>query len=276
MNSGYLYALITALLWSFSGICTRFVSAPSLIYSGLASLMALTLSAMVNKQKLKVTKFTCMVAICQFLMVITFVFANRLTTIGNTIVLQYSSIIFVLIFEAIDRHHLPKTYQLFVMVMAVIGMGIFFMGDFDFSSFLGNALAIISGVFFGLQFYLNTKEQASPSSSLTIQYILAIVCMLVYMGVEHEMVISVQDVCVSLLIGMVITYLSGMYFAKCIQLIPAFSANVICMSEIFLAPCWAFILLGEKGSTTSLIGAAFMIFALFFNVYKEKKLLKEG
>lgn len=236
--------------------------------------MALSLNAVVNRRALKINCFTILVGICQFLMTITFIYANRLTTIGNTIVLQYSSIIFVLIFEAIDNHHRPKNYQLFVMIVALLGMVIFFMGDFDSSSILGNVLAIISGVFFGLQFYLNTKENASPSSSLIIQYILAIIIMMIFMGTQQS-VISFKDIIKSLLIGIIITYASGMLFAKCIRLISAFSANVICMSEIFLAPLWAFLILGEKGTISSLVGSAVMIFALFYNIYEEKKLLKD-
>ena len=271
MKKGYFYAIITAILWSFSGLSTRFVTVNSFVFSGMTALVAYVLTIIILKKRTRFTMFTFMVGICQFLMMITFVFANRLTTIGNTIVLQYSSIVFVLIFEAIDTRKRPKNYQLIVIVLAFIGMIIFFFDSFDFSSVLGNLLAIVSGLFFGFQFYLNTKEQADPETSLNIQYLLSIICMIVYFMISKTVDISLHDVSVLCIAGFGITFFSGFAFVSCIQLIPAFTANVICMSEIFLAPLWAMILLGEVVSKTSFIGASLMIFALFFNVYKEMK-----
>ena len=61
-----------------------------------------------------------------------------------------------------------------------IGYGTLFMGGFPFDFIKGDSLAIVSGAFFGLQFYLNSKKQADASSSMNIQYLFSILFFLFY------------------------------------------------------------------------------------------------
>ena len=56
--------------------------------------------------------------------------------------------------------------------MAFTGMFIFFVDSLSIGNMLGNTLALVSGMFFGLQFYLNTKNEAETYSSVQINYIL--------------------------------------------------------------------------------------------------------
>ena len=210
MNKGYLYAFLTALCWSTSGLFVKFIHQSAFIIGGVTALIAFIIN----------------------FMHITFTFANQLTSVGNAIILQYSSMIFVLVYEAIDKRKFPKFYQIVVIIIAVLGMVIFFWDGFASNNLLGNILAIISGAFFGLQFYLNTKPQAIPVTSIKVQYILSIAVMVLYVLYTKEISINTTDALFLTFSGVIQTALAGILFAQCIVRISAFNANIICMSEI--------------------------------------------
>lgn len=278
MNKGYLYAFLTALCWSTSGLFVKFIHQSAFIIGGVTALIAFIINFFYYRKPLEWNLFSIIVGICQFIMHITFTFANQLTSVGNAIILQYSSMIFVLVYEAIDKRKFPKFYQIVVIIIAVLGMIIFFWDGFTSNNLLGNILAIISGAFFGLQFYLNTKPQAIPVTSIKVQYILSIAVMVLYVLYTKEISINTTDALFLAFSGVIQTALAGILFAQCIVRISAFNANIICMSEIFLAPLWALLFLGERLSFGSMIGSLLMITALIINIIIDYHLkeIKEG
>ena len=269
-GKGYLFALITALCWSTSGLFVKEIGQSSFVIVGIQALIAQIFNLLNTKEKIRFTAFTMIVGFIQFMMHLTFVLANQYTTVGNAIVLQYSSMIFVLIYQSIDQRKKPEMYQIFVILLALTGMIIFFIDGFSFDSILGNGLAILSGAFFGLQFYLNTKEKADATSSVKIQYLISILVLLIYSIKNPVASFTLKDGIFLLAAGIITVGISGITFAKCIERIPAFSANVVCMSEVIFAPILALIFLKEWFTMHSLIGAILIILSLLYNMYKQK------
>ena len=134
-------------------------SFPSWVKALIPAIIGFLINCTVDRKKIKISRFIVIVAICQLIAHLTFVLANKLTSVGNAIILQYSSMVFVLIYECIDLKKRPKPYQLLVVLMAFTGMFIFFVDSLSIGNMLGNTLALVSGMFFGLQFYLNTKTK---------------------------------------------------------------------------------------------------------------------
>lgn len=268
MNKGYCYAFLTAICWSTSGLFIKCIHQSAFLILGVTSLIALIFNYLYYHKKSVWNSFSILVGICQFFMAITFILANQLTTVGNAIVLQYSSLIFVLVFESIDKRKIPELNRLFVIVLAMIGMFVFFIDEFNTKAVFGNFLAILSGFFFGLQFYLNTKPQSVPVTSIRMQYYLSVLIMLIYLVfTKKSFEVGGDDVLFLFLSGVIQTAIAGILFANCIIRISGFSANVICMSEIFMAPLWAFLFLNERFTYCSIIGAFLMIVALLINIF---------
>ena len=126
MNRGYLYSFLTALLWITSGLFINCIHQSDFTILGITSLIALIMNYVYFHRKLEWNMFAVVVGVFQFLMAVTFTIANQLTTIGNAIVLQYSSMIFILIFEFIDKGILPTWNRILVVVLSLIGMLMFF------------------------------------------------------------------------------------------------------------------------------------------------------
>ena len=269
-TKGYLFALITAICWSLTGLFVKFINQSVYLITLIPAIIGFLINYTVDRKKIKISRFIVIVAICQLITHLTFVLANKLTSVGNAIILQYSSMVFVLIYECIDLKKRPKPYQLLVVLMAFTGMFIFFVDSLSIGNMLGNTLALVSGMFFGLQFYLNTKNEADPYSSVQINYILTWIYALVGIFVTGINPLSISDICFLGLSGLIATGLAGVAFIHCINKIPAFTANIICMSEVIFAPLWSMIFLGEFFTPVSFVGALMMICALSFNIYKQR------
>ena len=78
--------------------------------------------------------------------------------------------IFVLGYQCIDKGKRPQTQPLLVIWMTIIGMVLFFFDELSMQEMIGNILAIVFEAFFGIQFYLSTKEKAVPMSSTVIAF----------------------------------------------------------------------------------------------------------
>lgn len=266
---GYSYLFLTAISWSVAGILIRFNSQSGLMIAVVSSIVAVIFNRLFNYKKIVFNKLIICIAICQFISGITFNYANQLTTVGNAIVLQYTSMAFVLIYQCIDYRSLPQKKQILIILMVIFGMVLFFFDALSIKGMIGNILAIISGAFFGLQFYLNTKENANTYTSNMLSYCISI-SFIFYVFKDFPSVQPLEWVSM-ILSGIFVSALGGVFFAKGIQVVNAFTANVICMSEVLLAPLWAFLIFHETVGKISLIGGVIIIFGIILNMYLERQ-----
>lgn len=166
--SGAMYLFGTALLWSFIGVLVRANSQSALLIGAVTAIFMALFILLVGRPVLRVSRLIVLVAVCNFVTGTTFNFANQLTTVGNAIVLQYTSMIFVIVYQSLATRTLPSPAKIASVVVAFTGMGLFFLGDLSAEGMLGNLLAVISGATFGLCFFLNSRPDASPMVSSLI------------------------------------------------------------------------------------------------------------
>lgn len=266
---GVFYLLMTALCWSLAGLFIRASHLTGIGFSMMSSMVAIPLSLIIHHQKLILNKRTLTVGLFQFLMSLTFIYANKLTTVANAIVLQYSSTIFVLIYQSIDLHKLPTKRQMGIIAIVFIGMALFFADSLTFSYLLGNILAIFSGACFGLQFYLNNKEDADAFSSTIYAYLFSLIVGSIYFkGLPP---CKITDAFGILGYGTLTMSIGGIFLALGISCTEAFTANLICMLEVILAPLWAFIFFHETVSIISFIGATLVVGGIILNLILDFK-----
>ena len=142
-----MYLFGTALLWSFIGILVRANSQSALLIGAVTAIFMALFILLVGRPVLRVSRLIVLVAVCNFVTGTTFNFANQLTTVGNAIVLQYTSMIFVIVYQSLATRTLPSPAKIASVLVAFTGMGLFFLGDLSAEGMLGNLLAVISAVF---------------------------------------------------------------------------------------------------------------------------------
>lgn len=272
-HSGYLALFGTALLWSFTGVLVASNHLSAVLVSAGNALFAIISCVLIARPKLHFNPLIIAVGIAQFIVAITFNAGNQLSTVGNVIVLQYCSMVFVIVYQSIDTRKLPPVKQVVFVTLAILGMVLFFFDELSPEGALGNLCAIVSGIFFGLMFYLNSR----PSSDAVISYMISCV---IAMAVGAASLVtagelprlSFQDIASMAVNGFICQGIASVLLAHGLKSVPPFSSNLICMSEVILAPLWAFILFGQGFGRFALIGAALIVLSIVLNLHFEQQL----
>lgn len=261
---GYADLLLTALCWSFLGFFTRSNTCSALLTAGVSSLSALVFLLVVVRPTLRLTRRAALVGLASCAVSVTFIYANKLTTVGNAIVLQYSSTVFVIVYESIASRRLPQASKVFVVAMALAGMILFFFDKLTIEGMIGNTLSIASGAFFGFTFFMNAKPGALPLPSSLVGFAATSLAML--FSVRELPGISVMNWGLMIAQGIVCSGLASVFYARGVRRVPALTSNMICMSEVILAPLWAFLSFGESFGRFALVGAVLIVTSIVVNL----------
>ena len=151
---------ITAVLWSTSGYLLILVDWNPIATAGTRSVFALIpMLIMFGKPRpiwVKDTgepdnkRFAPIVAVlCYATMIFMFVAANRLTTAANVILLQYTAPVYVAIMSVWLLNEKIRRQDVYTIIVVLIGMLLFFVGDINPRGIWGNLLALGSGVTLG-------------------------------------------------------------------------------------------------------------------------------
>lgn len=272
-TGGYADLFLTTLCWSFVGFFTRSNTCSAWLTSAVASLSGLLFLLIVVRPTLRFTGRAVLVGLVNCVMSLTFIFANKLTSVGNAIVLQYSSTIFVIIYESIERRHLPRASKVGVVALAFAGMLLFFFDELTAEGMLGNLLSIVSGAFFGLAFFMNAKPGALPMPSSLVGFAVTSLGFLV--AAPEVPSVSPMNWALMLGQGIVCSGVSSIFYARGIRRVPALTANMICMSEVILAPTWAFLAFGESFGRFALIGAVLIVASIVINLVLDSRLARK-
>jgi drug/metabolite transporter (DMT)-like permease len=272
-----------ALLWSTSGLFIKLLDwTPLLITGGRGLFAAVVLFAyrfvevMRNNHEKPYFSLNLFIAgITYAITTITFVYANKLTTSANAIVLEYSAPIWAGLAGWIIAKEKPRAENWVSMAAMLVGLAIFFRSSMATGRYIGDALAIVSGMLFGVHsVYMRLQKQGHPIDALLLSNIL---CALfaVPVAVQHPPVLTKLTVCVILFTGIFQIGLSSFFFSYGIKRITGMSAMLTAAIEPVINPLWVFIFTGERPGLSAVIGGAIIIGAIFFSSWIRWQSLKQ-
>lgn len=269
-NKGNLYILITAFLWSLGAVFIKVIPLNALAINGLRSIIALIFFFIYDRScKIKINRYVISAAICLVLTNSLYVLANKLTTAANAIVLQYSAPIFVLILQSIYTKTKPSKEKLFIILVAFIGMIVFFFDSLGGGALVGNIIAILSGVFFAGVFFINSLEGASSTDASKLAFLMSFTVSIPFYNDLH--LLTPASTASLFALGIFQVGLAYVFFAKGIKLTSAVNSSLISLVEALLNPLWVFIFVGETPSLFALIGGCIVLSAIIFNILLDNK-----
>lgn len=258
-TKGIMYVLLAAIFWSTGGVLIKFIPWNAMAINGIRSAVALGFFFVVQRKiKVRVNKTILLAAICLAMNNILYVYANKMTTAANAIVLQYLSPIFVLIFSSIKERKLPSLKQVIIVLTAFLGMALFFFDQLDAGKLLGNILAIVAGLFFAGIFFVNSLPESSSNDSSMIGFVISFVVGLPFCFQEVEQV-QASAVIAVLVLGIVQVGLAYYVFGKGSKLVNPVTASLIGMIEAILNPLWVLLLYGEQPGRWALVGSVLIL-----------------
>ena len=255
----YLMLVITALLWSTGGFLVKGIQWHPVAIVGMRSLIAAAVILIaIRKPELTWSLPQLGGAVCYAGTVILYVIANKLTTAANAVLLMYTAPIYVIIFGPWFLKEKASRRDWLAVGAVMVGIVVFFMDKLSPEGFLGNMLAVLSGVSFAwMTLFLRKQKRGSPVESVFLGNLLAAVIGLPFF--LREELPEIHGILMLIALGTFQLGFSYVLYTKAIQKVRAFEAVLITMLEPVLNPVWVFLLLGEVPGNWALAGGTIVM-----------------
>lgn len=166
---GTLCVFIAAVLYSLGGLCIKVIPWNGLSINSARNIVALVVVGgylILTHHKLRLNRWILLGAICVCGTNVLFSVANKLTTAANTIVLQFTAPIFVILLGIVFWKRRPQKLDMIACALVLFGVVFFFVDSLESGGMLGNVLALLSGLSYAGVFLLNDLPDADPISSV--------------------------------------------------------------------------------------------------------------
>ena len=163
-----LFVFLASVCFSTGGLFIKLIPWSALAINGARNLIGsavIGIYLLATKHRLVFSRRVFVGAISMIGVTTLFAVANKLTTAANTIVLQYTAPVFVILFMTVIYRQRPGKVDLLVCFLVLLGVMLFFVDGIRSGNLPGNVLAILSGVCYAGVFMMNTGENADPISS---------------------------------------------------------------------------------------------------------------
>jgi DME family drug/metabolite transporter len=260
---GILYIVFAALLWSTGGIGIKAIDDPPLKVTFYRSVFAAITLFLIFRRD--VTRFprtpAFFTAILAYGMCLTsFVIATRMTTAANAIFLQYAGVVWVLLFSPLVLREPMRRRDVTAIVFALGGMALFFIGKFEARGMAGNAMALVSSVFFAMLILALRREHDASRAAVTWGNVAIAVVLLPF--VANDLALSMRSFLALLFLGVFQIGFAYAFFVKGLRYVTATQASLTGMLEPVANPIWVLLFLGEQPSRFAIAGAAVVLAAI--------------
>jgi len=186
--------------------------------------------------------------------------ANKMTSAANAIVLQYTSPLFIIILSLIIFKQKPKKRDLFAVIGVGLGIGLFFFEQFRSGNYMGDLLALASGLTFAGVFFSNKLQGASPIDATFMGNLLGIIFLpFLFFDKQVAANFSWQPWLTILAMGVIQQAGGYIFFSKGIKHTSATTSSIIATLEPILNPLWVFLVVGEIPTPLALVGGLIVL-----------------
>ena len=262
--------LVAGAMWSLGGLLIKSIPWHPLAISGMRGGIAAIVIYAFSKDKKIIINFDKILAACFYTLVVTlFVVSNKLTTAGNAILLQYTAPVYVALFGYMflgEKSTLIDWLTIFIMLG---GLALFFLDDLSFDGYLGNALAILSGMSFAaLTILLRKQKDNNPSDSILLGNILTLIIGLPI--IISETSFNLHSTILILVLGIIQLGVPYIFYTTAIKHVTALDAIIFPVIEPILNPILVFFILGEALGPWAFLGGSLVLGSVVFRAILKK------
>lgn len=267
-RTGILWIAFAALLWSTGGIGIKAVGDPALKVTFYRSLFAAAALFLMFRREVRVRPTPAFfAAIVSYGACLTsFVIATKWTTAANAIFLQYAGVVWVLLLSPIVLREPMRRRDVIAIVVAMSGMALFFVGRFEARGMAGNAMALLSSIFFALLILSLRREHDTARAAVTWGNVFIAIALLPF--VASDLAVTPKSLAVFAFLGVFQIALAYAAFVKGLQYVTATQASLTGMLEPVANPIWVLLFLGERPSMFAIIGGAIVLVAIGWHTMK--------
>lgn len=265
-----LFVFIAAALYSIGGLCIKVIPWNGLSINSarnIVALMVVGLYLALSRHALRINRWILLGAVCVCGTNVLFSVANKLTTAANTIVLQFTAPIFVILLTAIFQKKKPQRLDIIACLIVFAGVLFFFVDGLSMGGMLGNVLALFSGLTYAGVFMLNEFPDSDPICSVFWGDVISVLIGLPFLVKET----SFTPIAIASVIVLGAFQVGLAYVLMCIGLktTPPVTASLISGIEPIMNPILVALFYKETVGVMAILGAVIVIAAvIWYNVEK--------
>jgi len=265
-RNAILWVVAAALLWSTGGIGIKAIADSPLKVTFYRSLFAaIALFAVFGRdvwgrRRWKSTAAFVAAIVCYGACLTTFVVATKWTTAANAIFLQYAGVVWVLLLSPLVVREPMRMRDVIAIIVAIAGMALFFVGKFEARGMSGNAMALVSSVFFAGLILALRREHDAAQAAVTWGNLVLALALLPF--VAHDLALTPKSFGVLAFLGLFQIGLAYAFFVRGLKYVTATQASLTGMLEPVSNPIWVFLFLGERPSAFAIGGGAIVLAAI--------------
>ena len=269
-RTGTLCVFLAAVLYSIGGLCIKLIPWGGMAINGARTAIALVVIGAylaVIRHPLRFNRWVAVGALSIFGTNALFSVANKLTTAANTIVLQFTAPIFVILLSVVFWKRRPQKLDCGIVFGGVL---FFFADSLEMGGGLGNVLALLSGVAYAGVFLMNEMPDSDAISSVFWGDVLSAVTGLPFLLGEEKL----EPIALTSLLVLGVFQVAVAYILLTIGLktTPPVTASLVSGIEPVLNPILVAVFYHETVGTLALAGAAtFIVGVVGYNVIRARQ-----
>ena len=230
----------------------------------------LLLFARLTGRRLRLTPGVLAGAAAMCLTVTCYALANKLTTAANTILIQYTAPVFVILFLWLFFRERPRRLDVAACVLVFFGIACFVLDGLSAGNLAGNLIALVSGIGYAWVFLLNRIPGGDPLFATILGQALC-----VFLGIPsavRETAWSGRILLCAVLLGVFQLGLAYVFFTTGIRTAPPVSASLVSGIEPILNPVLVALVLGETLTGLSVLGGVIVFVTIMgYNALAAKR-----
>ena len=274
------YVVFAVLLWSTGGLFIKLTTLDAFaVNAGRSFFAAVTVALFTYRKGLRINRFIVLKSIFYAGTLSCFVYANKTTTAANAIFLQYTAPIYILVLAPYVLKEKFHSSDLVTVALCVGGMALFFVDNSQTASapniFLGNIVALASGVFFGVYILLLRHPAAghdNPAVSVFYGNLIIVFMMLPLIWSDQPRAFHLSDLAAILFLGIFQIGIAYILFTTGVAAgVRSLDASIIGFIEPLFNPVWVFLFYGEKPSNWAILGGVIIILTVLFHTLQQNR-----
>ena len=194
-----------------------------------------------------------------------YVFAMYNTTVANTNFIISLQILFLAVFGYFFLKEKISTITLVSIVLAITGVFLMIGNTLSPGEMSGNLAAFTMPITFAILIIIIRKF---PNvDMIPAQFIAGVCSCLIGFFLSDKIMISSHDIFLGFIAGFFQVGFGFIFITIGARSTPSAMVGVIMLSESVLGPIWAFLLVGERPSSFTLIGGGIILFAVLIQFY---------
>ena len=170
-NRSVLCVFLASMCFSTGGLFIKLVPWSPLAINGARNLIGaavIGIYLLATRHRLVFSRRVFIGALSMIGVTTLFALANKMTTAANTIVLQFTAPVFVILFMAVIYRQKPGRLDMIICILVLLGVVLFFVDGIRAGNLAGNIIAVLSGICYAGVFMMNTGKNADASRSFPV------------------------------------------------------------------------------------------------------------